>query len=180
MSQDTCSIDGCESPRKSYGWCAMHYGRWKRNGDPLKLVMGMEDPLIRFRRHYAVDADSECWNWIADVTAEGYGIFKISRPVRRAWPAHRWSYTHLVGEVDDVLHIDHLCRNRRCVNPDHLEPVTCRENLLRSPITLASMNLAKTHCVRGHEFTPENTYRPPKAPRSRHCIACRKLRKIRP
>lgn len=71
--------------------------------------------------------------------------------------AHRWSYEHYVGPIPAGLHLDHLCRNPKCVNPEHLEPVTIKENLLRG-IGPSARNAAKTHCPVGHPYSPENTY----------------------
>lgn len=107
-----------------------------------------------------VDADGDCWVWTAARYHDGYGQFDRFR-------AHRWAYERLVGPIPDGLQLDHLCRNRACVNPDHLEPVTNDENMARSPIH----NRAKTHCKRGHAFTPENTYLLPRDG-GRKCRAC--------
>lgn len=71
--------------------------------------------------------------------------------------AHRWLWERLVGPVSGALQLDHLCRNRACVNPDHLEPVTAAENVRRG--ALGAVRRAKTHCPQGHEYTPENTAR---------------------
>jgi hypothetical protein len=70
------------------------------------------------------------------------------------------------------LHLDHLCRVRHCVNPEHLEPVTPGENTRRSPIHISVIRAARTHCKQGHEFTPENTYRHGPGLRWRSCRAC--------
>lgn len=70
--------------------------------------------------------------------------------------AHRYAWITLVGEIPAGLHIDHLCRNKVCVNPDHLEPVTPRVNVLRG-YSMVAANARATHCTHGHEFTPENT-----------------------
>lgn len=89
---------------------------------------------------------------------------------------HRVSLELAGRPIPEGLVTDHLCRVRRCFNPDHLEAVTRQENTLRSPVAIAALNAAKTHCVHGHEFSPENTYvyqeNPTGAPR-RRCRTCR-------
>lgn len=90
-----------------------------------------------------------CWPWIAAVDSCGYGRVKVAQ---RDLKAHRVAYEFAVGPIPDGLTIDHLCRNKPCVNPAHLEPVTWRENLHR-----AGRMGDETHCLNGHEFTPENT-----------------------
>jgi len=95
-----------------------------------------------------------CWLWTASKDRKGYGKFKMAGRVHRA---HRVSYEMHVGPIPDGLELDHLCRNRMCVNPDHLEPVTTQENLLRGD-TIAACNAAKTHCPQGHEYAGDNLY----------------------
>lgn len=119
-------------------------------------------------------SESGCWIWDGCRARGGYG--KVSRN-GKTMMAHRFVYTELFGPIPDGLQLDHLCRTRDCVNPDHLEPVTCRENLLRGN-TLQAKNAAKTHCPKGHEYTDQNTYRYPDG--RRRCIACRKIEGKRP
>lgn len=95
-----------------------------------------------------------CWEWVAALRGvKGYGSFTLNG---RSTQAHRASYTLLVGPIPDGAVLDHLCRNRKCVNPEHLEPVTDRENILRGD-GVAAHNAQKTSCKNGHAFTPENT-----------------------
>lgn len=94
-----------------------------------------------------------CWIFNGPKTKDGYGKFTIGR---LTITAHRYSYAHTNVEIPEGLKLDHLCKNRPCVNPAHHEPVTQRVNVLRSN-SLQANNAAKTHCVNGHEFTPENT-----------------------
>lgn len=96
-----------------------------------------------------------CWTWQA-FCYKGYG--RLSHKDFKTEKAHRIVYQLLRGVISDDLTIDHLCKNKSCVNPEHLEPVTFLENISRSP-TLGVVNRAKTHCPYGHEYTPENIYR---------------------
>jgi hypothetical protein len=101
-----------------------------------------------------IDFSGLCWIWTGGRRdRDGYGrVFDGGKE----WLAHRAIYTRLVGPIPSGLTIDHLCRNRACVNPNHLEPVTHKINTLRGN-TLQAANAAKTHCHRGHEFDPVNT-----------------------
>lgn len=95
-----------------------------------------------------------CWLWLGATMANGYGRFAVQR---RARLVHRVAYEHLRGKIPDGLTLDHKCRQRNCINPDHLEPVTNRDNILRGG-GVSARNARKTHCDHGHEFTPANTY----------------------
>jgi hypothetical protein len=123
----------------------------------------------RFFEKVNTDENTGCWNWIGAKTSGGYGNFAIKKV---NFVAHRVSYELVNGEIPEGLHLDHLCRNRACVNPEHLEPVTQRVNLLRGE-TIPALHSAKTHCPSGHEYSEENTliYRG-----SRHCKTCRAIR----
>lgn len=100
-----------------------------------------------------------CWIWTAGKTDEGYGNFGLNatRRERKNIAAHRFSYQLLKGEIPIGLVSDHLCRNRACVNPSHLEIVDERTNILRG-VGPCAVNAAKKFCIHGHEFTEENTY----------------------
>ena len=118
------------------------------------------------------NGDNSCWEWKAAKNPNSYGRFTIKQ---RKYIAHRLSYHAIVGELPTHLQLDHICRNRSCVNPRHLEPVNNKENVLRG-ISPAAYNARKTHCIRGHEFNDENTciYKYP-GHTQRKCIICRNI-----
>ncbi len=100
-----------------------------------------------------VDASGDCWLWTGGRGSEGYGTFYWQGKTRLA---HRLVYQILVGVIPPTMQIDHLCRVRYCVNPDHMQIVTHRENILRGvgPTAKASQ---VTHCPKGHPYDKANT-----------------------
>jgi hypothetical protein len=135
------------------------------------------DPVIRFWRKVIKNGPiknlnlGNCWIWNGHVANNGYGVFNLNG--RPAW-AHRMSYIYSIGLIPEGLVLDHLCKNTCCIRPAHLEAVTQRENLMRSP-TFQAINSRKTHCPHGHQYSSENTYLKPIRGRyvGRICIACR-------
>lgn len=185
----TCSFDGCGKSVHNLKreLCELHYARYLKYGDP--ALTGRPDLGKTLERRFWEKVDKSgpiparrpdlgaCWVWTLPATSHGYGQFIVMRG-KRGYPrrAHRVAWELVRGPVPRDLDLDHLCRNRICVNPDHLEPVTNEENIKRGtwqPI----LNSAKTHCDRNHEFTPENTYHPPKRPHVRQCRECARIRR---
>lgn len=127
-----------------------------------------------------VDFTASCWFWRGPVSqGRGYGLFgfKLSdRTIKRVL-AHRFAYELCVGVIPDGMTLDHLCRVRHCVNPDHLEPVSLRENVMRGTSTSA-INSRKTQCIRGHPFDRWNTYRNPITGK-RYCRICANASSVR-
>lgn len=101
-----------------------------------------------------VDKTEGCWNWLGHIAKDGYAKHYYDGSNKLA---HRLSFMFSGGKLQSGMEIDHLCRNRSCVNPDHLEQVTPRTNTLRSH-NMAAKHAVRTHCNKGHEFTEENTY----------------------
>ncbi|HEY0889331.1 MAG TPA: HNH endonuclease signature motif containing protein [Nocardioides sp.] len=121
---------------------------------------------------------SGCVVWLGPLTNAGYGRMTWlddTGTIQRG--AHRVAYTVLVDAIPTGKVIDHTCRVRHCIRPQHLDVVTHRENVLRSPIAPAALNLAKTHCPRNHPYTPENTYR--QRDGGRLCRTCQLTRRDR-
>ncbi len=180
-----CSVQACEKPGTAgRGWCQGHYSRWQRWGDvvpdrPLgpapRSLHPMDDTVIqRWARFVTLPAwRDDCWLWTGsdcgheDEPDRNHGQFWLHH---KRYMAHRVSYERFVGPIPEGYEIDHLCRVPKCVNPDHLEAVTPRENKLRGTSVMAR-NARKTHCKHGHPFSPANT-RVRKSGRARTCLTC--------
>ena len=120
-----------------------------------------------------------CLIWIGAVK-HWYGVF--SKPGKKQVPAHRVAYEMANGPIPVGLVIDHKCRVKSCVNPDHLRVVTNAVNVTENSASVAALNKAKTHCKRGHPLTPDNLVKwsnPNKSSGKRTCLACHSLRQLR-
>jgi hypothetical protein len=139
--------------------CACGCGsRMARSKSKFKLDHIPVEPLkLRIWRSVLINPDTGCWEWQGCVHRQGYGSLSVSG---RRVMAHRAAYLCLVGPIPDGLELDHLCRVKHCVNPDHLEPVTRHENMLRSGIW---NRVSASVCSRGHERTGD------------HCKVCKRM-----
>lgn len=129
-------------------------------------------PLMeRFMRHVAVQNDG-CWLWTGTVNQNGYGTISTRRERScRTSKAHRIAYELLVGSIPEGLDLDHKCRVRRCVNPEHLEAVTRKENIGRG------LRGARVFCPQGHPYSPDNVlWRKNGAAKTRICRTCNRER----
>lgn len=147
---------------------------------PSKSVDAIDfGPKVEQRFWAKVEASADgCWNWTGSRNWKGYGFFKVTNPPPEAGlsvGAHRIAYLMLVGPIPDGLQLDHLCRNRACVRPEHLEPVTNRENWNRGN-TPSAVHARKTHCHVGHPLSGDNLYVAP-ANGMRVCVTCRTARR---
>jgi len=175
MIQGTCSISGCElQGRIIRGWCMAHYNRWIRYGSPRADV-----PLVkrdyslslieRFWSKVDISGDA-CWEWTAFRNPKGYGMFGLQG---RSLNAHRMAYLLTYGQIPAGLVIDHLCRNRGCCNPAHLEAVTAAENTTRGDA--GRFFADRTHCPQGHPYDAANTGIQRRGkPIGRYCRICQR------
>lgn len=132
--------------------------------EAVPVPLPTERDLSRFWERVRKDDGDGCWEWSGARFTSGYGMFYLGGKARRA---HRVSYVWELGDPGEGL--DHLCRNRLCVRPSHLQPVSNRVNVLRG-VGVTAKNAKASHCVNGHEFTPENTYVDPRG--WRQCRTC--------
>lgn len=171
-----CSEPGCHSPRVLKRLCLEHWmllRSEKRARCPRRLE-AKRDWREKFWERVPVGPG--CWEWAGSVSATGYGKFYVDGPRL----AHRVAYELTRGPIPDGLQIDHLCRNRRCVNPAHLEAVTQRVNILRGEGPCAK-HARKTQCINGHDLSPENLYfyRQANGDHTRVCRTCVRIRNHR-
>lgn len=129
---------------------------------PRPIVLSESD-IARFWPRVNKNGPNGCWEWTGALNNYGYGAFSIGRPM---YPAHRVAYVLILGPVPSNHPLDHLCRNRKCVNPDHLDAVPQKINMQRGWWG------TKEHCIHGHLYTPENTYVATDGHRT--CRTCRK------
>ncbi len=170
-TQRHCCVEGCGDHVLARGWCNKHYHRWRRTGDPIPPPQPSLEERIRERMEIRdTGYATACWLSTRPVGTNGYTHISVGRKRRLL---HRVAYELWVGPIPDGLTIDHLCRVKVCCNPEHLEPVTQRVNQLRSD-SPAARRAKQTHCLRGHEFTPENTEI--KRNGCRGCKACHRQR----
>lgn len=155
-----CAVPECVGPHSAHGYCSKHAARFKRHGDPLGGQQRRSGSLIE-RALADLDQPAEgCWEWSGKLNDSGYGYFRVGRRIHRV---HIVTYEHFVGPVPEGLELDHLCRNRACARPDHLEAVTHAENIRRAAA-------ARTHCVRDHPFAGANLRIDSRG--RRVCVAC--------
>lgn len=130
----------------------------------------MPTPQERLTAKVAIDPTTGCWNWTGATSGKKrqYSAFRYEG---RLTSGHRASYRIFVGPIPDGHEVDHTCRNTLCINPEHLEAVTQRENNLRSGSPSAERSRV-THCPQGHPYDDENTYRRPGS-KNRECRKCR-------
>ena len=132
-------------------------------------------PRVKILARYTPVPESGCWIWDLSLNSCGYGVLYVGDKQIRA---HRYFYEHLRGQIPEGFVIDHLCKVRCCVNPDHMEIVTFRENVLRGESPSANY-ARREHCKHGHLLVGDNVYINQRYPNRRQCRTCNRDRQAR-
>lgn len=120
-----CSIEGCDREIKGQKWCNVHYMRWYHHGSPHYSRDKYLEELAPQRFWAKVNKANSCWEWRGTFNDSGYGLFHAHG---KRWRAHRYSWTMANGAIPEGMFIDHICRNRACVNPGHLRFASVKQN----------------------------------------------------
>ena len=134
MVTATCKIEECDKRAKGRGMCAMHYERWRQHGDPHFVTdrkgekRGPRHKNLREHLMQSSTVDGECRVWSKGISPNGYGKIRASYDGENYAYVHRLSYRIFKGEIPPDTHIDHICHNRACINPDHLRLASNKQN----------------------------------------------------
>lgn len=172
----SCSIPDCPNPFYGRSYCQRHYQSARNHGTlPPITHPSVEDRFwSKVEKNGPLWNGSPCWLWTAYCDKDGYGHWTPTHGAAGK-RAHRVAYEILIGPIPEGLPLDHLCRNSPCCNPNHLEPVTDRTNILRG-VGFAALNAKKTHCPKGHPYSLTNTYINSKG--QRICRTCERTRSL--
>lgn len=142
---------------------------------PAKEIPQLTDKFLKkFKSFICVNDENGCHEWMGAICL-GYGIVRVAlKPGSRSFRAHRISYFIHNGSISTSMVIDHICRNKRCVNPNHLREVTCQINSIENSDGVVFNNHKKYYCKRGHPFDLNNTR---VVKKGRACRECERIRK---
>lgn len=178
-----CSIPECDGQARARGLCTKHYQAAKKSGSlPTQWNRAQRTPRpmeekLEANKH--INPETGCWEWTGRLSDDGYGLVPISRG--RYASVHRISYRLAKGEIPLGLEPDHLCRNRKCFNPAHLEAVTHKVNVNRGlvPEMMRQKLSTQTHCKNGHPLSGVNLALQGAEKKFRVCRICRAERQRR-
>lgn len=154
----TCSIPDCDRRSRARGLCYKHWRQWR-------ATVSFGPGNVASRLEAKTDRTGSCWVWLGSTTRFGYGQVYVDGKMRLA---HRVAYELDQGPIPVGKELDHLCRNRQCIKPAHLEPVSAIENMRRGRV--GKWNAEKTQCPQGHPYDEANTQH--KSGNRRACRAC--------